>query len=145
MLLPDTVIVASNGHVLGSLGDMVIETDDPFTEPVRLPAFAPAAHVPDRLLPLCVNVTRVGKAPSARLVVPLPFQVPAMEGVDGPVGDDEAPQADATQVTRVSKNANAVCRYITLLSSENPARMCTRSTRQEPQLGTTAVDDLAVR
>jgi hypothetical protein len=64
MLLPDTVTVVVNGHVLGSLGDIVIETDDPFTEPVRLPAFAPEVQVPDRLPPLSVSVTRVGKLPA---------------------------------------------------------------------------------
>jgi hypothetical protein len=109
MLIPDCVAVAVNGHVLGSLGDMVIETDDPFTEPVRLPPFAPEVHVPDRLLPLCVSVTRVGKAPASRLLVTLPLQVPTRDGVDGPVGDEEPLQAaDAPHATRVSKNANAV-------------------------------------
>jgi hypothetical protein len=114
MLLPDTVTVAVSGHVLGSLGDMVIETDDPFTEPVRLPAFAPEVHVPDRLLPLCVSVTRVGKAPACWLLVTLPLQVPASEGVDGLVGDEPPQAANAPPATRVSKNANAVCRYIML-------------------------------
>jgi hypothetical protein len=119
MLLPDTVTVAVKGHVLGSLGDMVIERDEPFTEPVRLPPFAPEVHVPDRPPPLSVSVTRVGKAPASTLLVTLPFQVPTTEGVDGPVGDDEPLQAaDAPQATTVSKSANADCRYIVLLPSE---------------------------
>ena len=123
MLFPETVTVAVNAQNVGSLGDRVMETADPLTEPVRLPLEGPFGSVASRsqtaLLPVCERVTRAGPLPAAWLLVMVPLQVPLSEGVDGPVGDDEPLQAaDAPQATRVSKNANAVRRYKVLLPSE---------------------------
>ena len=91
MLVPDTIAVTLVGQFVGSLGERVIETADPLTEPVRLPLSAPygpmAYQVPDRLLPVCETVTRAGPLPPYSLLVMVPLQLPWTEAVDGPVGD----------------------------------------------------------